>query len=168
MGVFGPCTARNTHIHNHTPDHPCYDLAILNPPDGRNNPLWRGAISIPTKLKEQCSRHAVTTALRLATGHAFTSQYARRFRKDLPPEASACPCGWPERDDWHLIYDCPRFSHIRSHRDFYHTITSRTDITLFYNDADTAHLFVMFLEEGRVTFRPECGPTEADVPFDPG
>ena len=24
-------TARSTHIQNHTPDHPCYDLAILNP-----------------------------------------------------------------------------------------------------------------------------------------
>ena len=30
------------------------------------------------------SRHPTTTALRLAEGHAFTTDYARRFRLDIP------------------------------------------------------------------------------------
>ena len=52
------------------------------------------------------------TALCLATGQAFTSDYARRFRKDLPDEANACECGNPNRTWDHLVYGC-RFNNAR-------------------------------------------------------
>ena len=51
--------------------------------------------------------------------------------------------------------------------DYYHTITPCTDFTLFFSDANVAYLFVIFLGEGQVVFRPKCGPVEAAVPLIP-
>jgi hypothetical protein len=57
----------------------------------------------------------------------------------------------------HLIYDCPRFQHIRNQRD-YQEINNYTSLDTFFMDPDTALIFAKFLSEGRVGFKPEEGP----------
>jgi hypothetical protein len=57
----------------------------------------------------------------------------------------------------HLIYDCPRFQHIRNQRDF-QVIDKYTPPDLFFTDPDVALIFAKFLQEGRVGFKPEEGP----------
>ena len=63
-------TGKHTHSHS-------YQLALPFPPDGKNHPLWLAAHK---KLWPDSdfppTRHTTTTTLRLATGHAFTSDYA--------------------------------------------------------------------------------------------
>jgi hypothetical protein len=83
-------------------------------------------------------------------GHGFFSDYSTCFRKDLPDESHFCPCGTAPRDMMHLIYDCPRFQHIRNQRDF-------SEIN-HHTSPDTALTFANFLSEGCVGFKPEEGP----------
>jgi hypothetical protein len=71
------------------PDHFAYGWSILTPPDGKNNPIWRGVVTIPAKSKGKIpapSRHTTSALLRFAVGHGFFSDYSTRFRKDLPDE----------------------------------------------------------------------------------
>ena len=49
-------------------------------------------------------QHTTSTALRLAVGHDFTSDYTARFRPDRAPEYLACPCGWPVPSFHHILY----------------------------------------------------------------
>jgi hypothetical protein len=57
----------------------------------------------------------------------------------------------------HLIYNCPRFQHIRNQRD-YQEINHHTSPDTFFMDPDAALIFAKFLLEGRVAFKPEEGP----------
>jgi hypothetical protein len=57
----------------------------------------------------------------------------------------------------HLIYDCPRFQHIRNQHD-YREINNYTSPDTFFTDPDSALIFANFLSEGRVSFKPEEGP----------
>ena len=63
-------TGKHTHSHS-------YQFALPFPPNSKNHPLWLAAWK---KLwpdgDSPPTRHTTTTALRLATGHAFTSNYA--------------------------------------------------------------------------------------------
>jgi hypothetical protein len=70
---------------------------------------------------------------------------------------NAFPCGTAPRTMMHLIYDCPRFQHIRNQRD-YHKINHYTSPDTFFTDPDTALIFAKFLSEGRVGFKPEDCP----------
>jgi hypothetical protein len=141
-------------------DHFAYGWSLITPPDGKNNPIWRGVVTIPAKSKGKIpapSRHTTSTLLRFAVGHGFFSDYSTRFRKDLPDESHFCPCGSAPRTMMHLIYDCPRFQHIRNQRDF-QVIDKYTPPDLFFTDPDVALIFAKFLSEGRVGFKPEEGP----------
>ena len=96
----------------HGKDSFAYEYAITKPPSGLNHPLWKAAVDKTDGIP--CfSRHTTTTALRLAVGHAFTSDYARRFRPDIPEEENHCPCGFPNHSFHHLLYDCPRHTGAR-------------------------------------------------------
>jgi hypothetical protein len=142
------------------PDHFAYGWSILTPPDGKNNPIWRGVVTIPAKSKGKIpapSQHTTSTLLRFAVGHGFFSDYSTRFRKDLPDESHFCPCGTAPRTMMHLIYDCPRFQHIRNQRD-YQEINQYTSPDTFFTDPDSALTFANFLLEGCVGFKPEEGP----------
>jgi hypothetical protein len=146
---------------NHKPDHFTYGWSILKPPDGGNNPVWRGLVTLPAKSKGKIprpSRHTTSTLLRFAVGHGFFSNYSSRFRKDLPPEAHYCPCGNGPRDMMHLMYYCPRYDYIRSKHEFAQTMNHHTPPDQFFTDPDSALLFAQFLEEGQVAFKPEEGP----------
>jgi hypothetical protein len=89
-------------------------------------------------------------------GHGFFSDYSTRFRKDLPDEAHFCPCSTAPCDMMHLIYDCPRFQHIRNQRDF-SKINPHTPSDTFFTDPDAALIFAKFLLEGCIGFKPEEG-----------
>jgi hypothetical protein len=147
---------------NRKPDHFAYGWSILKPPDGGNNPVWRGLVTLPAKSKGKIprpSRHTTSTLLRFAVGHGFFSNYSSRFRKDLPPEAHYCPCGNGPRDMMHLMYYCPRYDYIRSKREFAQTMNHHTPPDQFFTEPDSALLFAQFLSEGRVAFKPEEGPS---------
>jgi hypothetical protein len=151
---------REKHRLTNKPDHFAYSWSILSPPDGKNNPIWRGVVTIPAKSKGKIpapSQHTTSTLLRFAVGHGFFSDYSTRFRKDLPDESHFCPCGTAPRDMMHLIYDCPRFQHIRNQHD-YHEINPHTPPDTFFTDPDAALTFANFLSEGCIGFKPEEGP----------
>ena len=73
-------------------------------------------INTPTQCHD-----ASSTTLRLAVGHAFTSDYVKRSRPETSPELLcpkpwlACDSSFPERSFHHLISDCDR---LYSHRYF--------------------------------------------------
>ena len=151
------------HTHSHS-----YQLALPFPPDGKNHPLWLAARKdLWPDGDSPPSRHTTTTALRFATGHAFTSDYARRFRKDLPEEANACECGHPDRTWDHLIYGCTRFEHIREKiRDFnYPTQDRMIRPEEFFSDPRCTELFLAYLQLSRAGFKPYVPPA---VPVHPG
>ena len=68
-----------------------YEHALPFPPDGNNYPLWT-ASQKPTypECLHPPSRHTTSTAIRLAVGHVFTSDYSRRFRPDIPETDMGC------------------------------------------------------------------------------
>ena len=93
------------HTHSHS-----YQFALPFPPNGKNHPLWQAArkdIWLEGNAPPTC--YTTMTALCFAMGHAFTSDYARRFRKDLPEEANTCECRHRDCTWDHLIYGCHRF-----------------------------------------------------------
>ncbi|KAH9020766.1 hypothetical protein EDB84DRAFT_1441693 [Lactarius hengduanensis] len=105
--------------------------------------------------------------MQLATLHSFTSDYAKRHRPDLPPEASACPCGYPDRSFVHLIYECPRYERARGRYITWLSVQYTVPTDLFtggelYDPYD----FLVFLQKTGAASRPEMGPLVA--PFDPG
>jgi hypothetical protein len=151
---------RETRRRTNKPDHFAYGWSIITPPDRKNNPIWRGVVTIPAKSKGKIpapSQHTTSTLLRFAVGHGFFSDYSTCFRKDLPDESHFCPCGTAPRTMMHLMYDCPRFQHIRNQRDF-QEINHYTSPDTFFTDPDAALTFAKFLSEGRVAFKPEEGP----------
>jgi hypothetical protein len=146
--------------HNHKPDHFVYGWSILKPPDGGNNPVWRGIVTLPAKSKGKIphpSRHTTSTLLHFAVGHGFFTDYSSRFRKDLPPESHYCPYGNGPRNMLHLMYYCPRHDHIRAKREFAQMM-HHTSPDQFFTEPEYALTFAQFLSEGRVSFKPEEGP----------
>jgi hypothetical protein len=151
---------RESRRRTNKPDHFAYSWSIITPPDGKNNPIWCGVITMLAKSKGKIpapSRHTTSTLLHFAVGHGFFSDYSTRFRKDLPDESHFCPCGTAPRDLMHLIYNCPRFQHIRNQCDF-GEINHHTPPDTFFTDPYSALTFANFLSEGRVGFKPEEGP----------
>ena len=146
-----------------------YEYAVLNPPDGKNHPLWIAATSTTTdpltgRRLPLFSRHTTSTALRLAVGHAFTSEYTRRFRPDLAGTDMACPCGWPDHSFYHLLYEC----HL--HRTARHNANpalrwASEPPDFFLSTMPWGFIFCDFLQHSRAAFKP---PNETAVRWDPG
>ena len=146
-----------------------YEYAVLRPPDGKNHPLWIAATSTTTdpvtgRRLPIFSRHTTSTALCLAVGHAFTSEYTCQFRPDLDDAGLACPCGWPDHSFYHLLYEC------RLHR------TARLNANpalrwvsespdFFLSTMPGGFVFCDFLQCSRAAFKPS---NEMAVQWDPG
>ncbi len=144
-----------------------YDYTITQPPDGCNHPLFTQSIppKKPSKDYVPITQHTTCTAMRLAACHSFTSEYSQCHRPDLPPEAHTCPCGFPDRTTYHLIYNCPHYRYIREHM---WTYTCRNFDRISFDEffgTDQAYNFLLFLQKSRAASRPEVGPSG---PFDPG
>jgi hypothetical protein len=138
-----------------------YEYAIPHPPDGKNHPLWRAATD---KDLPPVPRHTTSTALRLMVGHAFTSTYARRFRKDIPEEMNSCECSYQDCSLYHLIYECTRHDWARN--ECSHTFEwSRQTPSYFFAHRQGARSFLDFLTLSRAAFKPRTPPV---VPVDPG
>ena len=142
-----------------------YEHALPHPPDGNNHPLWiatRDDIWPDGTTKP--TRHCTSTALRLAVGHAFTSDYTCRFRPDIPKSDNACECGLNDRSWTHLIYACPLFHHARNRASPLSNWLNKSSHKLFADKYGT-HALLGFLTYSRAAFKPFTPPT---VPFDPG
>ena len=155
---------RDRRVKLSTSDHTAYDFAILTPPDGTNHPLWNAATKKLLGFPPRYTRHTTTTAFRLAVGHAVISTYARRLRPNLPVESHRCLCGWWDRSELHLVYDCPRFDADRL-KTAHNLIWWRTPENEFYGDVCIARIFLDFLQMSRAAFKPETG---TEPPLDPG
>ena len=112
----------------------------------------------------QVNPHTTSTALRLAVGHAFVSDYTRRFRPDIPESDNACECGWPDRSWLHVVYECPRFNASREAA-YPHTRWVDLSPTDLLTDPSNTRAFMGYLQHSRAAFKPRNDPT---VPFDPG
>ncbi|KAH8997837.1 hypothetical protein EDB86DRAFT_2828689 [Lactarius hatsudake] len=89
---------------------------ITQPPShDKHHPLWTAATDMECdangkKTKTlKFTRRTTSTALQVATDHAFTGTSARRFRPSDPPETTSCPCGEATRSAEHVLLHCPRF-----------------------------------------------------------
>ena len=148
-------------VHQHT---------VTEPPNGDNHPLWKEAVRTFTdpdtgKALPVYSRHTTTTALRLAVGHAFTSDYSRRFRPDIPEDQLACRCGWPSHSFHHLLYECPRGYPFRRQTNWDWHGRRWIDQPPEYFFHKGASTFLEYLQATRIGFKPPSDPSE---PFDPG
>ena len=140
-----------------------YEYAITKPPSGLNHPLWKAAVDKTDGIP--CfSRHTTTTALRLAVGHAFTSDYARRFRPDIPEEDNHCPCGFPDNSFHHLLYDCPRHTEARRSAGGHREWADESPL-YYFHDFQSSRQFLDFLQISRAAFLP---PQRTGAPFEPG
>ena len=110
-------------------------------------------------------RRCATAALRLATGHSFTGDYAKRFLQALPPQSHSCPCGTPLRTAFHLLYKCPRHLAARFASGLISKGSTQTFQSLFHTKTG-AHALLNFLALSGATFQPEEGPVW-DQPWDP-
>ena len=75
------------------------------------------------------------------------------------------PHGRPAVRSWyHLVYECPRYTHSRSDRKIWddHSLDLCEQSELFHAHALP---FVLFLQQSRAAFVPESVP---EAPFDPG
>ena len=134
-----------------------YEYALTHPPNGDNHPLWTAAVK-KANGSSLFTRHTTTTALRLAVGHAFTADYTRRLRPDIPEHELQCPCGFPDNSFHHILYDCRREAAPLTQWD------SVPPHHYFRNFPHTEN-FLDFLQRSRAAFKP---PNEAAVPYDPG
>ena len=146
-----------------------YEYAIPDPPNGKNHPLWHAAtmtITHPTSGRRVplFSRHTTSTAFRLAVGHAFTSEYTRRFRPDLDGDDLACPCGFPDHSFYHIVYDCRLHSRVRVEVNPNMRWASKPP-DFFLSTSHGGFMFCDFLQRSRAAFKP---PNETCVLWDPG
>jgi hypothetical protein len=140
-----------------------YEYALTHPPNGDNHPLWTAAVK-KANGSPVFSRHTTTIALRLAVGHAFTSDYTRRLRPDIAEQELHCPCGFPDNSFYHILYDCPQHDHARQAAAPCTQWDSIPPHHYFRNFPHTEN-FLEFLQYSRAAFKP---PNEPVVPFDPG
>ena len=142
-----------------------YEHALPHPPDGNNHPLWTAAQhDVWPDGTTKPTRHCTSTAIRLAVGHAFTSDYTRRFRLDIPESENACECGFNDRSWTHLIYACPLFHHARDRAAFQCRWADKSPHELFTDSYGTRTL-MGFLTYSHAAYKPLTQPA---VPFDPG
>ena len=140
-----------------------YEYALTHPPNGNNHPLWMAAVK-KANGSPLFTRHTTSTAFRLAVGHAFTSDYTRRLRPDIPEQELHCPCGFPDNSFHHIMYDCPRYNQSRRAAA---PLTQWDSIPPHHYFRKSPHTrnFLDFLQQSRAAFKP---PNESVVPFDPG
>jgi hypothetical protein len=78
----------------------------------------RGPLDGPTTrsqkyLRDFKGRRAVSSRItQVITGHSFCGQYYRRF---VPSESVACPCGKKLQTREHILRECPLHNHARHH-----------------------------------------------------
>ena len=140
-----------------------YEYALTQPPNGQNHPLWKAAVD-KTEGVPSFSRHTTTTALRLAVGHAFISDYTRRFRPDIPEDENYCACGFPDHSFHHVLYDCPRYAGARISAGGLRQWDDESPL-YYFRDFYSSRQFLDFLQISRAAFLP---PQRAAGPFDPG
>ncbi|KAF8261662.1 hypothetical protein EI94DRAFT_1809968 [Lactarius quietus] len=132
------------------------EYALTRPPDGKNHPLWLGV----DKATVDVTRHTTSTALRLAVGHAFTSDYTKRFRPDIPPDELYCECGFTDCSWFHLVYDCPRFEEARTTAAGHARWDSFSPQDLMGTDAALCGMFYDFLHISRAVTNGACSQTK--------
>ena len=142
-----------------------YENTLVYPPDGKNHPLWIAAndFVFPDGPSSH-TRHNTSTALRLAVGHAFTSDYSHRFRPDIPKCEHKCECGFPDRSFIHMVFACPRFTRARLRASHFSNWQSFLPTYLLSDPYGTRH-FLGFLTFSRAAYKPL---SVLAVPFDPG
>ena len=140
-----------------------YEYALTKPPSGQNHPLWKAAVD-KTDGVPCFTRHTTTTALRLAVGHAFTSDYTRRFRPDIPEDENYCSCGFPDHSFHHILYDCPQHTEARQSAGGDREWDEESPL-YYFRDFQSSRQFLDFLQISRAAFLP---PQRTGDPFEPG
>ncbi|KAI0289154.1 hypothetical protein B0F90DRAFT_1797148 [Multifurca ochricompacta] len=86
--------------------HPTYDA-----PSGHNHPLWSAATKPRGVDEKPYTRLTTSTAVRLATGHAFIAEYTERFHPKKPPLARLCTCDDSTPATFpHILLHCSLYS----------------------------------------------------------
>jgi hypothetical protein len=78
-------------------------VALISPPTTRSQKY----------LRDLKGKRAVSSRItQVITGHAFSGEYYRRF---VPSESVACPCGKNLQTREHILRECPLHEHARHH-----------------------------------------------------
>ena len=140
-----------------------YEYALTKPPSGQNHPLWKVAVDKTDGIP--CfSHHTTTTALRLAVGHAFTSDYTRRFRPDIPEDENYCACRFPDHSFHHILYDCPQYTEAHQSAGGQRQWDDES-LLYYFRDAQSSKQLLDFLQISRAAFLP---PQRTGEPHEPG
>jgi ribonuclease HI len=124
-----------------------YRTALTKPPDGRTHPTFK-----PDQPTVKFSRRTSCTLYRLATGHAFTGDYTRRFFSRHTQEQVACPCGEPIQTVEHLLLECPNFTAARQK---HLTANGRLrNLSQLFNHPKRVSALLSFLQETGAGSRP--------------
>ncbi|KAI0290843.1 hypothetical protein B0F90DRAFT_1824687 [Multifurca ochricompacta] len=114
--------------------HKAYSISIRGPPTGGNHPLWTAAT---VKRKDNpFTRHTVSTAFQLATGHAFIA--------DVTPATFN-----------HIALDCPLHAQARTECDMdcSSLFDELTWVEIFNNQARVTQL-LEFIQKSKAFFKP--------------
>ena len=140
-----------------------YEYALTKPLSRQNHLLWKAAVDKTDGIP--CfSRHTTTTALRLAVGHAFTSDYTRQFRPDIPEDENYCTCGFPDHSFHHILYDCPQYTEARQSAGGQRQWDDESPL-YYFGDAQSSKQLLDFLQISRAAFLP---PQRTGEPHEPG
>ncbi|KAH9169550.1 hypothetical protein EDB89DRAFT_1854301 [Lactarius sanguifluus] len=108
------------------------------------------------------TRRTTSTALQIATDHAFTGTYAQWFRPSNPPESGSCPCGAGTCSAEHIILHCPQFVQPQISFAIISTAWNPARPLLQYSRLFStrkgAEKMCKFLQFTRALSRPETGP----------
>ena len=129
-----------------------YEYTLTKAPSGQNHPLWKAAID-KTDGAPCFSRHTTSTALQLAVGHAFTSDYTRWFRPDIPEDENFCTCGFPDHSFHHILYDCPLYIEARASAGGHRQWDDESPL-FYFRDFYSSRQFLDFLQISRAAFVP--------------
>ncbi|KAH9169233.1 hypothetical protein EDB89DRAFT_2073183 [Lactarius sanguifluus] len=135
-------------------------LITAPPAHDKHHPLWTAATDMEhdangKKTKTlKFTRRTTSTALQVATDHAFTGTYARRFRPSYPPESTSCPCGEATgtRSVEHILLHCPRF------------VQPCISYAILSTAWNPVHPLLQYSRFGLCTTGHPCGPSSVTSP----
>ena len=140
-----------------------YEYTLTKPLSGQNHLLWKAAVD-KTDGAPCFTCHTTTTALHLVVGHAFTSDYTRWFRHNIPEDENYCSCRFPDHSFHHILYNCPQHTEAQQsaggHREW-----DEESPLYYFHDFQSSQQFLDFLQISRVAFLP---PQQTGVPFELG
>ncbi|KAI0301555.1 hypothetical protein B0F90DRAFT_1817029 [Multifurca ochricompacta] len=118
----------------------------------RPPPTPSDGISKPIPCPSTAHLMVVTTP---SVGHAFTAEYAIRFKPKLTPSSRSCSCdGITSATTTHILYDCPLHRESRIASNMHTWSSTATPLMTIFNTKNLVEALLRFLQNSRAAFKP--------------